>query len=319
MEEHGADQLRRASHVCERVSVLRPSNLQPSSSVSGSLTQTPLTAPLSPRRSAAGQLSIGYELGVDEDSSGRGFAPRWLMAAGHLEARAWPKANDVSYMKMWLKRYLTSRGRRSRTSQPLQPGSCEYMNNSVALLLCAGLVYLHVIPAKTVCQLDTQMQIFRAKMEEVQADARVANEGEPGTPSSSAAQSVAEEEMDTPKLYAQLGLSPVKSPEMESLSQSTDDSENDNGKRSMRSGPGSNADARPKVNPPTKEQADERWSLKAKKMYPTSEAQDQIAAFFTHCEDSERLCVRNGSPSLCSYWRKGRTRSALPSRHPRLI
>lgn len=42
-----------------------------------------------------GQFQCAYEMGCDEEANGRGFAPRFIMGAGHIEQREWPGSDKV--------------------------------------------------------------------------------------------------------------------------------------------------------------------------------------------------------------------------------
>ena len=49
---------------------------------------------------ACSQHQAAYDLGVDEDNSGRGFSPRFIFTVGHVEKRMWAFAKDVS-ISLW--------------------------------------------------------------------------------------------------------------------------------------------------------------------------------------------------------------------------
>ena len=184
-----------------------------------------------------------------------------------------------------------------------EPGSMDFITNSLSLLMFASVVYLHIIPRATSEALQAEMEKFSTapNADEVPTTP-LPTRGMPSTPG-------VEDEHDTPALAALLGMSPRASPDAPECSQSTsDDSENGNGKRNIKGG--APRDGRPREEP-TKEASDLRWGEKSIRMYPSNEAQNAIAQYFESCETRERECIEKGSSALAPYWRKGSLHSGL--------
>ena len=224
------------------------------------------------------------------------------MAAGHLDPRRWPLSSEVDYVKLLLQRFrMRARTGVFGSKAQNEPGSVDFVSNSLALLMFASTVYLHVIPKASIEALQPEMDKFSA------APDGAGDEIQPTTPSPvrgvPAADADEHEEHDTPALAVLLGMSPHSSPEPPECSQSTsDDSENANGKRGVKSGTHREGRAREE---PSKEESDLRWNVKSIKMYPSDEAQNAIADFFETCEARERECAEKGCTALAPYWRKG--------------
>ena len=49
---------------------------------------------------AMGQLQAAIDAGRQEEDEGRGFAPRFVAAAGHIDPRKWPGASTVDYCRL---------------------------------------------------------------------------------------------------------------------------------------------------------------------------------------------------------------------------
>lgn len=241
-------------------------------------------------------------MGCDEDSNGRGFAPRFILGAGHLETRVWPSGEQANYFKMFVNRLLA--GATGQNANKAVPGSVEYIRLALTNLMFATLVFLHVIPKSALDALQPSMLLMRREMETQQA---TADDGGGSSPTSTPDKRRAAADIspvDTPELARQLGLSPVSSPDSSLGSSITSEDSGDTGKK-RRSVGSSDKESRPKENPPTREEAENRWAAKAIKMFPTKEAQSRIALFFKSCEQHERECAKQNY-ALTSYWRKGK-------------
>ena len=265
-----------------------------------------------------GQFLAAAQCGAEEEKDGRGFGPRFLALAGHVEQRKWPNSHQVDYKKLRLASFVGDRLRAQfgavasssgSGSGALQPGNREYVVNASLLLQVAMLVVLHTIPEATIVKLRPQQaamqQALQAQLRSIRATAAVAPGSLAGTPRPLSTPGGA---MSTPDMVSRLGWSVEAAqtpPGQESqLSQSPDG----RGRRG-RGDSGSEADSRRAKKPPlSKEEADRIWTTKElPAMNFTDRAHDKVAAFFTWCEAKERESSRGNIPAaLAAYFRKAK-------------
>ena len=209
---------------------------------------------------------------------------------------------------MLLERFIAGNG--ASSSQHSQ-GSREYLENSLATLLTAGLVALNTIPDASLRALEPQQQAMLRSLNDAQAEL-AGGADDPDVVHSPAHGGRRAYDLSTPNIATKLGLSPTGSPDPDSSSQGLSvSSQSDHGKRRQSSSPGGESlrlgDGEKKAKKiPSKHEADMKWARCTTRMYFSNDAQDLVAQFNSSMESKEVDALRSGSATLAPYLRKAK-------------